>query len=118
MEDGLPRIDEKKCTGCGICVKACPRGIISLEIGNGIHPLIVVTCSSLDKGKVVRSICSVGCIACKLCEKNCPELFKVEDNLARVDIRGMKEDTDWKKPLEKCPPKCIVKLSDVTEELK
>ena len=110
MKDGLPQIDREKCTGCGNCVKDCPRGIISLETWDGGHPLIAVTCSSLDKGKSVKSICPVGCIACKLCEKVCPELFKVENNLARVDIRKIKEDTDWKKPLEKCPTKCIVKL--------
>lgn len=110
MEDGLPQIDRERCTGCGNCVKACPRGIISLEIEDGSHPLIAVACSSLDKGKAVKSICPVGCIACKLCEKSCPELFKVEDNLARVDIGKIREDIDWKKPLEKCPTKCIVKL--------
>lgn len=110
MKEGLPQIDRERCTGCGNCIKVCPRGIISLESGDETHPLIVVACSSLDKGKAVKSICPVGCIACKLCEKNCPDLFKVTDNLARVDIRKIKEDSDWKKPLEKCPTKCIVRL--------
>ncbi|MCD5401792.1 RnfABCDGE type electron transport complex subunit B [candidate division NPL-UPA2 bacterium] len=111
MRDGLPRTDREKCTGCGNCVKACPREIISLEIEDRGHPLIAVACSSLDKGKVVKSICPVGCIACKLCEKSCPELFKVEGNLARIiDGQKMEEGIDWKKPLEKCPTRCLVKL--------
>lgn len=28
--DGFPEIDEKKCRGCGKCVAACPRGVLSL----------------------------------------------------------------------------------------
>ena len=27
-ETGLPEVDEKKCTACGACAKACPRRII------------------------------------------------------------------------------------------
>ena len=28
--DGLPRVDEEKCTACGSCVRACPKNIINL----------------------------------------------------------------------------------------
>ena len=111
MVDGLPQIDLVKCTGCGKCVEACPRGIISLEIWDGSYPLVTVACNSLDKGKVVRKVCPVGCIACKICEKLSPELFKIDNNLARLDTPKLKENDNWEKPLEKCPTKCIVKLS-------
>ena len=30
-ETGRPKIDYDHCKGCGICVKECPRGAISLE---------------------------------------------------------------------------------------
>lgn len=29
-EDGLPKVDQKKCTGCGACEKICPKQIIRL----------------------------------------------------------------------------------------
>ncbi|MGB9586462.1 MAG: RnfABCDGE type electron transport complex subunit B, partial [Anaerolineales bacterium] len=66
MKGGLPVIDPEKCTGCGKCVAACPRKIISLIPYNF---RIIVACSSRDRGAETRKICPVGCIACKICEK-------------------------------------------------
>ena len=84
--DGLPHVDEQLCTGCGACVTACPRGIISVRpIDRHVH----VYCSSPEKGAAVRKICSVGCIGCKKCEKVCPvkagPAIHVNDFLAAVD---------------------------------
>ena len=37
-------------------------------------------------GKNVNAVCSAGCIACKICEKNCPfDAIHVIDNLAVID---------------------------------
>lgn len=105
MVDGLPSIDPQKCTACGKCVAACPRKIISLRPEN--FP-VAVACSSRDAGAVVRKICSVGCIGCKMCVKQAPEVFSVTDNLASIDYTktGVSCDT----AIEKCPAKCIVRL--------
>lgn len=102
-EDHLPKIDWEKCRGCGICIEACPRKIISLVPETSqVH----VACASLDKGKAVKDICEVGCIACKACEKICEfEAIKVENNIAVIDYAKC---TNCGKCVEKCPSKCIV----------
>jgi Na+-translocating ferredoxin:NAD+ oxidoreductase RNF subunit RnfB len=103
MKDGLPTIDPEKCTACGKCVTACPRKIIFLRPYD--FP-VWVACSSHDSGANTRKICPVGCIACKICEKLAPLVFKVVDNLAVVDyaVKG----ADCAPAVEKCPTKCII----------
>jgi len=102
MKEGLPVIDPEKCTACGKCVVACPRKIIHLRPYD--FP-VWVACRSYDTGVVVRQICPVGCIACKICEKQVPEVFKVVDNLAVVDYT--KAGINCDPAIEKCPTKCI-----------
>ncbi len=82
-ENGIPEVDENKCTGCNKCVEACPKDIIELRpISMGVH----VRCRSIDKGAEVRKNCSVGCIGCMRCVKACPhDAIHVVDNLARID---------------------------------
>jgi ferredoxin len=105
MVEGLPVIDPKKCTACGNCVTACPRKIISLRPFD--FP-VVVACSSKDAGAVVRKICPVGCIGCKICVKQVPEAFAVSDNLAALDYT--KTGVSCDAAIEKCPTKCIVRF--------
>lgn len=105
MVDGLPVIDPEKCTACNKCVEACPRSIISLR---PFALPIVIACSSRDKGAITRKTCPVGCIACKICEKEAPEVFKVEDNLAKVDYSKPCSNCD--SAITKCPTKCIIKI--------
>ncbi len=82
-ENGLPVVDLEKCTGCGKCVIACPRDVISLA---GYDEVVHVYCVSHDKGAVVRKICSAGCTACKICEKDdTTGAVKIVDNLAVID---------------------------------
>ncbi|MCX7974984.1 MAG: RnfABCDGE type electron transport complex subunit B [Candidatus Aminicenantes bacterium] len=105
-QDGLPLIDEQKCTGCGKCVEACPRGLLEL------HPVernIFVFCRSLDRPAVSRKVCKNACIACNICVRACPEAIIMESNLARI--------IDWKKipvekipAIEKCPTGAISRL--------
>lgn len=102
--DGLPVVDEVKCTACGLCVEACPRNIIEmLPCSNRI----LVACNSKDKGAVVRKVCKVGCIACQICVKQAPRGYVIDDFLARVVYDNGDEAAEA--GLVKCPTKCIIK---------
>lgn len=104
MVDDLPVVDSQKCTSCGICVSACPRDLFTIE---KVKIPIYMGCSSTDKGKDVRKLCKVGCIACKICEKECPTgAIKVENNLAIIDFEKCDGCFTC---VEKCPTKCILK---------
>lgn len=101
--EGLPIVDKDKCTKCMNCVKECPKGLFVLvPAPKRVH----VLCSSKDKGALVKDYCSVGCIACKLCEKNCPyDAIHVVDNIARIDYEKCRECGAC---VHKCPKGTIV----------
>lgn len=110
--DGMPHVIESKCVACGKCVAACPRNIIEL------HPRkkhVHVLCKSRDKGKDVRKLCQVGCIACKRCEKECKfDAVKVVDNLAVIDYEKC---TNCGKCANVCPMSTIVNLRKARKEV-
>ena len=61
----------------------------------------MVPCSNTDKGAVTRKLCDVGCIACGICVKNCPnEAIKLENNVAVIDYSKC---TNCGTCMEKCP---------------
>ncbi|MBQ8305671.1 MAG: RnfABCDGE type electron transport complex subunit B [Blautia sp.] len=83
MYNGVAVVDKDACKACGKCVAKCPRHLIEL-IPYDQTP--VVHCSSHAKGKGVTENCTVGCIGCKKCEKNCPAgAITVTDFLAHID---------------------------------
>lgn len=103
--DGLPIIDEKKCTGCGKCETVCPKNVMYMEtIGSPVR----VSCNSKDKGAVARKLCTVACIGCGICSKNCSYgAIKVENSLAIVDSHICIEKCDNPTCLAKCPTGAI-----------
>lgn len=89
---GLPEVDEWKCTACGKCVKTCPKMIIELRkqglVGKNATSgkRVFVSCVNKDKGALSRKVCSVSCIGCGLCLKECKfEAITVENNLSYID---------------------------------
>lgn len=100
--DGLAVIDKDKCTSCGKCVEECPKAVIEfVPYKNNV----IVGCHNKDFGKAVKDVCSVGCIGCKICEKNCAfDAIHVTDNLAKVDYDKC---THCMVCVEKCPTKAI-----------
>ncbi len=82
-EDRLPHVNKNLCTSCGLCIASCPNDVLVFaKESERVH----VRCVSHDKGKTVKEVCKVGCIGCKICEKNCPEqAITVTDFIAVID---------------------------------
>ena len=100
--DGIAVVDPEKCKACVSCVSACPKRLIEIVPYEQKH---LVQCSSRDKGKDVMSVCSVGCIGCKMCEKVCEfQAVTVTGNIAHIDPEKC---TNCGKCAEKCPKKII-----------
>ncbi len=101
-EDGLPDIDPDRCTACGVCVKTCPREIIKL-LPARVH--VWVACRNPDKGQAVKSICSKGCIACRLCVKaDQKNAITMDGNLPSLNYDA---GSDFLAAAEKCPQGCF-----------
>ncbi len=104
--DGLAVVDYKKCTGCAACSYACPRGLIEM-VPFSQENMITVACSSQENGKDTRQVCKVGCIGCGLCVKQ-SDLFKVENNYAKVDYKKYSPSQATETAMQKCPTKVIL----------
>ncbi|MDD5905830.1 MAG: 4Fe-4S binding protein [Clostridiales bacterium] len=57
-------IDEILCKGCGLCVRACPKGILALSKtkinAKGYHPAELTDAAA--------------CVGCASCAKTCPDV--------------------------------------------
>jgi len=111
MINGIAVVNAENCTACNKCVEICPKNIIEL-VPYESHA--VVKCMSKDPGKLVRSYCSVGCIGCQICVKNCPtEAFSFENNLAKINYEKC---INCMVCVEKCPTNAIDNTSIISEE--
>ncbi len=103
---GLPEVDPDKCTACGACVKACPRGVIELRKRWPAHRAVYVSCVSHDRGAAVSRVCKTGCIGCGKCVKACPfGAIALENGLAYIDPQKCRL---CRKCAAECPTGAIV----------
>ena len=102
IENGVAVVDPELCVSCGKCVSTCPKHIIEIVPKK---KKVKVQCSSKDMGKAVMSVCSAGCIGCKICEKTCKfDAIHVIDNIAVIDYDKCK---NCGMCANKCPKKVI-----------
>ncbi len=82
-DSGVAVVDATKCTGCGECVKACPRAVIELVPADAREK---VCCNNRELGSKARKACDLGCIGCFACVKNCNcDAIEVSDSLAVIN---------------------------------
>ncbi|GHV61708.1 ferredoxin [Bacteroidia bacterium] len=106
IKTGLPVVRDDECVACGACVKACPRSIIELKNKGPKDHRVFVSCVNKEKGAIARKGCSVACIGCSLCAKECSfEGITVENNLAYIDFTKCKL---CRKCVAVCPTKAII----------
>jgi Na+-translocating ferredoxin:NAD+ oxidoreductase RNF subunit RnfB len=103
-DTGLPMVDPVKCTGCGDCVEACPKGLFVL-LPAGTH--LLVQCKNLLGGDEALDQCKVACTACGKCVQDAAEgLISVASGVAVVNY-----DFDAQadpKAVGRCPTGAIV----------
>jgi len=101
-ERGIAVVDVDKCTACGQCVNACPKGLIEMVPKKSF---VQVMCISKDRGKDVRKYCDIGCIACRICVNACEfGAIEIENNIAKIDYDKC---TNCMVCAEKCPTNAI-----------
>lgn len=105
--DGVAVVDSEKCTACGQCVSVCPKHLIDIVPDKSKY---WVMCRNSEKGADTNKHCTVGCIGCKICEKNCPEgAITVTNNYAQIDYSKC---VGCGICAEKCPKKVICKKEE------
>lgn len=102
---GVAEVDPDKCTHCMQCAKACPRHVIA-DVPYAAD--VLVPCANKDRGPLAKSLCTVSCIGCRVCEKNCPAgAITVADNFASIDYTKC---TSCGLCAEKCPRKLLTNI--------
>lgn len=98
--DGLPRVDYSRCTGCGRCTNACPKGI--LKLAPRVQQ-IYLACSSQARSEGLAGRCRQGCTTCGVCVIDCPYgAIRWEGSLPAIDYQKCRSCSIC---VLKCPPK-------------
>lgn len=69
---GTITVDETRCKGCGLCVNACPKGIIRLAPGR-------INAKGYSPAELTDA---AACIACAACALMCPDVAITVDRVA------------------------------------
>lgn len=78
---GLPVVLPERCTACGDCVDACPKGLFVLM---PLAHRLLVQCRNLLEGDAALAQCPVACNACGRCAADAPGLIAMQDGLAVI----------------------------------
>lgn len=90
--NGLPVVDVDKCTACGDCVEACPKGLFEIL---PVRQRLLVQCKSILEGDSVTELCKVGCTGCTRCAADAPvDLIQMKLNLPVINMDRLDLQTE------------------------
>lgn len=101
--NGLPVVDEARCTACGDCVRACPKDLFRIVPER--QPLWVA-CNNPLAGNSLLATCQVACTACGRCVQDAPDWLRFERNLPRL-VDGA-AGSPPRAAIDRCPTGAIV----------
>lgn len=103
-ENDLPVVDMEKCTACGDCVDACPKGLFTIMT---VEQKLIVQCRSALEGDEVLELCQVGCTACGKCALDgAPGLITMTGGLPVIDYARLADASP--DATRRCPTGAIV----------
>lgn len=106
-DTNLPVVDVEKCTACGDCVEACPKGLFTIR---PLEESLLVQCRNLIAGDDALEACRVACTACGRCVQDAaPGLISVASGLAVIDYARIAEADPV--AVGRCPTNAIVWLT-------
>lgn len=105
-DTGLPIVDPVRCTACGDCVDACPKGLFEVM---STEQRLLVQCKNLVNGDAALEQCQVACTACGKCVLDAaPGLISVASGVAVVNYELNAEADE--RAVARCPTGAIVWL--------
>ncbi len=108
MPNALPFVNATKCTACGDCVAACPKGLFELI---PINQHLLVQCKSQLAGDEILEGCEVACTACSRCAADAPEgLIEMKNNLPVINRDLLYKETEI--ATLRCPTGAITWLNE------
>jgi Na+-translocating ferredoxin:NAD+ oxidoreductase RNF subunit RnfB len=103
-DNGLPRVDRSKCTGCRLCIAECPQQVLKGIPRDQKGALVLCSNRNPNRQQVSRG-CKIACIKCGLCARNCPQqCIDLSGNIPVVDYTKC---TSCGVCTEKCPTKVL-----------
>lgn len=110
-ENDLPVVDLEKCTACGDCVDACPKGLFTIMT---VEQKLIVQCRSALEGDGVLELCQVGCTACGKCALDgAPGLITMKGGLPVIDYARLADASP--DATRRCPTGAIVWVEGAQE---
>ncbi|MDR3276887.1 MAG: RnfABCDGE type electron transport complex subunit B [Treponema sp.] len=102
--DGLPVVNQDKCTGCTVCIAECPQQLLRAVPRDQAGSFAFCSNRNPVKANVLKT-CKVGCIKCEACVRNCPQgAIAMENGIPKVDYGKC---VSCGTCFSKCPTKAI-----------